>query len=98
MYMNYITSTELRTKTSELIETLKKGESVELIHRSKIVGVFKPVKKIVSSKIKAPKPFDPEAFDELVKNLNLPKTTHAQREKTYRTHLMKRHGKGISRR
>ncbi len=44
--MQYISTTELRTKTPELIKTLSQGQSVILIHRSKVIGEFKPVQKI----------------------------------------------------
>lgn len=87
--MDYITTTNLRTKSSELVKTLTKGGQVSLIHRSKVVGIIKP----------APpegKPFDLERFKRAINNLNLPKTTHAQREKIYRTHLEKKYGKGLS--
>ena len=40
--MQTITTTQLRTKSSELIKSLEKGDSISLIHRSKIVGVIKP--------------------------------------------------------
>lgn len=86
--MNYITTTDLRTKSSELIETLKKGGSVYLIHRSKVVGEIKP-------RYDA-KPFDAKKFKTLVDKLNLPKTSYAQREKIYRKHLMEKYGQGLS--
>ena len=89
MYMQYITTTDLRTKTPELINTLKQKGEVSLIHRSKIVGVIKPVEA-------SPKPFDPVAFDRLIKDLHLPKTTPKQRERIYRKHLVKKYGKGLS--
>ena len=85
--MNYITTTDLRTKSSELIETLKKGASVSLIHRSKIIGEIKP-------KYEA-KPFDAKKFKKLTDKLNLPKTSYAQREKIYRKHLMEKYGKDL---
>lgn len=85
--MNYITATDLRTKTSQIIKDLKRGGSMSLIHRSKIIGVLKPVYE--------PKPFDANAFKRAIKDLNLPKTTHAQRERIYRAHLMKKYGKGL---
>lgn len=86
--MNYISTTELRTKSSELIHSLQKGMEVSLIHRSKIVGVIKPAQKS--------KKFDVKAFKKAIKGLNLPKTTYAEREKLYRKHLMEKYGKGIS--
>ncbi len=87
--MEYITTTHLRTKTSQLVNSLKKGNSVSLIHRSKIVGIIEPAKN-------PPKTFDAAKFKQLVKSLNLPQTTYAQREKRYRAHLMKKYGKGLS--
>lgn len=87
--MNYITTTDLRTKSKDLVKALQEGHSVDLIHRSKIVGEIRP-------KIYDPKPFDVERFKKIVARLNLPKTTYAQREKIYRAHLMKKYGKGLS--
>ena len=87
--MEYITTTHLRTKSSQLIQSLKKGTRVSLIHRSKVVGIIEPV-------TNPPKRFDADKFKQLVKSLNLPKTTYAQREKIYRAHLMKKYGKGLS--
>ncbi len=86
--MQVITTTELRTKSKELVRILQEGHSVDLIHRSKVVGEIKP-------KIYDPKPFDAESFLKLVKKLNLPKTTPAQRERRYRAHLMKKYGKNL---
>lgn len=88
--MQIITTTELRTKSKELVKALAEGRSVDLIHRSKVVGEIKP-------KIDDPRPFDLEAFAKIVDSLNLPKTTYAQREKIYRKHLMDKYGKGLSR-
>ncbi len=86
--MNYITTTDLRTKSSELIETLKRGQSVDLIHRSKVVGEIKP-------KIYDPKPFDPDKFLKIVAKLNFPKLTPRQIEARYRAAMIKKHGKSI---
>lgn len=87
--MQVITTTELRTKSKELIKTLQEGRTVELIHRSKVVGEIKP-------KIYDPKPFDPDKVAEIVKKLNLPKLSYKEREKRYRKHLMEKYGKGLS--
>lgn len=86
--MQVITTTELRTKSKQLVKALKEGKSVNLIHRSKIVGEIKP-------RIYDPKPFDAEAFLKIVKKMNLPKTTPAERERRYRAHLMKKYGKNL---
>ena len=88
--MNYITTTQLRTNSSDLVKALLYGESIDLIHRSKIIGEIRP-------KIDEPKVFDAKRFLKLAKELNLPKTTPQQRERIYRNYLEKRYGKGISR-
>lgn len=88
--MNYITSTQLRTKTSEFIEMLLAGKSVDLIHRSKNLG------KITLTQDKPAKPFNAKRFLKLAKELNLPKTTYSERDKLYRKHLMEKYGKNIS--
>ncbi|MEK7592413.1 MAG: hypothetical protein AAB508_03380 [Patescibacteria group bacterium] len=90
--MNLITTTELRTRTSELIKALLAGESVDLIHRSQILGEIKP-KKYQS------KPFTKETIERLAsitKKMNLPKLTDKQIETRYRKHLMEKYGKGLS--
>lgn len=86
--MNYITTTDLRTKSSQLIKSLRNGDSISLIHRSKVVGVIKPAIE--------PKKFDVDAFKRAIKDLNLPKTTYEKREKIYREHLMNKYGKNLS--
>ena len=91
MCMDYISTTELRTKSSQLIEALGKGITVSLIHRSKVVGEIKP-------KRESAKPFDPMAFKKLADELNLPKLSYKEREKRYRKHMMEKYGKSISRR
>ena len=88
--MNYLTTTQLRTKSSALINMLLAGESVELIHRSKIVGEINP-------KRSAPKIFNAKRVEKLAKKLNLEPLSYAQREKRYRVYMAKRHGQNISR-
>ena len=87
--MQVITTTQLRTKSKELVKVLQEGRSVDLIHRSKIVGEIKP-------KIYDPKPFDPDKFLKIVKRLSLPKLTPRQIEARYRAAMMKKHGQSIS--
>lgn len=87
--MQVITTTELRTKSKQLVKALQEGRSVDLIHRSKVVGEIKP-------KIQDPKPFDPDRFMKIAKKLNLPKLSYKERERRYRAHIMKKYGKGIS--
>ena len=90
--MNYISTTDLRTKSSELVSELKNGGKVSLIHRSRVIGEIVPKKD-------EPKTFTKATIaklEKLARELNLPKTTYAQREKIYRAHLMKKYGKGLS--
>lgn len=89
--MDLVTSTELRTKTPEVIAALLAGKSVDIVHRSKIVGEIKP------KKYQA-KPFTAESIEHLIaltKKLRLPKLTDEQIESRYRTHLLKKYGAGL---
>ncbi len=87
--MQYITTTELRTMSKKLIEVLREGRSVNLVHRSKVVGEIKP-------KIYDPKPFNTARFLRTVEKLNLPRLSTRQIEARYKKHLMKKYGKDIS--
>lgn len=87
--MQIISTTELRTKSKKLVASLKQGETVDLVHRSEVIGEIRP-------KISEPKPFDPEKFLKLVSSLNLPKLSDEEIEENYRQHLVKKYGKGIS--
>lgn len=86
--MTFLTTTELRTKSSQLVASLKKGSQVSLVHRSKIIGVINPVPE--------ENIFDPEKFEKLRSKLNLKPTTIKEREILYRKHLDKKYGKNIS--
>lgn len=90
--MQYITTTQLRTKSTHLIESLARGEEVELIHRSKLVATIKPKK----TEAKALSKRDIRELIKLARSLNLPKLTDAEMEKRYRNHLLKKYGKGLS--
>lgn len=87
--MQVITTTELRTKSKELVKVLQEGRSVDLIHRSRVIGEIKP-------KIYDPKPFDPDKFAKIVKKLNFQKLTTRQIEARYRVAMMKKHGQDLS--
>lgn len=89
--MQYITTTQLRTESSNVVKTLKEGSGLRLIHRSKIIGDIMPVNE--------PKPLtreDIELLKKTARELNLPKLSYKQREERYRAHLMKKYGKGLS--
>lgn len=88
--MQYITTTELRTMSKKLVEALREGHSIDLIHRSKVVGEIKP-------KIYDPKPFDPDAFEKFLDNMRPNKLVPKKdREKIYRKHLEEKYGKSLS--
>lgn len=89
--MQYITTTELRTKSSKLVKTLKEGGNLRLIHRSKVIGEILPTYE--------PKPLtegDIARLQKLAEELNLPKLSYKERERRYRKHLMKKYGQGLS--
>lgn len=92
--MEYITTTQLRTKSSQLISDLRKGKKVSLVHRSQVVGEITPTSSIEEKVI-----FDVEKFKEAMKALRPKKLIpRKDREKIYRKHLMEKYGKGLSRR
>lgn len=86
--MNYITTTELRTKSPDLVETLLKGEEVNLIHRSKLIGIIKPK----SEKVKV---FNAKRFTGITEKLNLPHINSEERMKRYRRAMEEKHGKSV---
>lgn len=87
--MLYVSTTELRTKTSELVKTLKQKGKITLVHRSQIIGVIEPAEN-------EPKKFNAEKAKKAIEKLHLPKTTPEQREKHYRSGLEEKYGKNIS--
>ncbi len=89
--MDYITTTDLRTKSSQLIDALEKGMEVSLIHRSQLVAIIKP-----KSKMKPLKNTDIVELKELAKSANLPKMSYDDRKRAYTEHLLKKYGKDIS--
>lgn len=90
--MSFITTTDLRTKSSDLVKSLKEGKSVSIIHRSKIIGVIKPAKE----EPKALTRTDINKIKEIAKKLNLPKMSYKEREEGYRKHLTEKYGKDLS--
>ncbi len=91
--MNFITTTQLRTKTRELTRALSRGEKVKLVHRSRIVGTIEPdatQKKPLSrediKKLKA-------LFTSMKPKKLIPRN---KRDYYYRKHLMEKHGKHLS--
>lgn len=91
MQTHYITTTELRTKSKKLVNALKSGESVSLIHRSKVIGKIAPHKEETRT-IK-----DIKAFEKLLDSMKPKKIIpRKERERRYRKHIMEKYGKGVS--
>ncbi|MBL7036606.1 hypothetical protein ISR94_02035 [Candidatus Microgenomates bacterium] len=84
--MNYITTTQLRTQTPDLLEALAYGQHIDLIHRSKPVATISPIK------IEKPKLFSAKRMFAITKAMNLPKLTVSQRNKNYKEAMLKKHG------
>lgn len=87
--MQYITTTELRTKSSKVVRTLKSGGNLRLIHRSKVIGDITPSYE--------PKPFNPQAFEKFLAKLKPKKlVSRKERDRIYRKHLEDKYGKDLS--
>ena len=90
--MEYITTTQLRTNSSQLILDLKRGKKVSLVHRSQVVGEITPLPSVKERKV-----FDAKKFEAAMKSLRPKKLIPKKdREKIYRKHLMEKYGKGLS--
>lgn len=90
--MQAISTTQLRTKSKDLIATLLSGRSVDLLHRSRIVGKIQP------KKLRKLKVFNAERVIKIVKEMNLKPLTQKEMEKRYREHIEKKYGKNLPRR
>ena len=89
--MNLITSTELRTKTNRLVNALLRGEEVDLVHRSKIIGEITP-------KRSGSKPVNPRSLAKALKGLEPKrKMTFKDAVKNYEHYMIYRHGPRLSR-
>lgn len=84
--MNYITTTQLRTQSSQLVEALKRGNTVSLVHRSKIIGKIQPADEQLHV-------FHLAEFRKLFKGVKRPKfIVYKKRAEIYRNHLEKKYG------
>lgn len=90
MNTHFITTTELRTRSSELVKLLAAGKSINLVHRSKMIGEIQPQK---SDRTKT---FSTKEFSKKVQKLHLPKLTLKEIDRRYRKAMMKKHGKYLS--
>lgn len=89
VHMNSISFTQLRTQSTHLKQALEAGQTVKLVHRSRVLAEIKPQKP-------APKVFDAKKMRKIVKALNLPKLSVAQMEANYRQHIEQKYGKYLS--
>jgi len=89
--MDYITTTDLRTKSTELVEALEAGQSVKLVHRSKIVGLVSP---LYGQEVR---PFNAEKFKQFLKGLKPSENlSDEERDNRYREAMEVKHGKSVS--
>jgi hypothetical protein len=90
--MIYLSTTDLRTKSSLLINMLATGKSVGLLHRSRVVAHIDPV--VADDEIED-KVLTKDKIKDLIKiseSLNLPKISYTEREKRYRKYIMGKYG------
>ncbi|OIP87734.1 hypothetical protein CO009_00200 [Candidatus Shapirobacteria bacterium CG_4_8_14_3_um_filter_35_11] len=87
--MDYISTTNLRTQISRIIDTIEMGQSIDVFRRSKLIGRFIPIESEDTPKLD---------FVELVKSF--PKTSKSmtvkQMDVIYRKEMMKKYGKYLS--
>lgn len=84
--MEYITTTQLRTQSSDLVKQLTSGIKVILLHRSKVVGAIIPQNNET-------KTFDYLGFaDFIAENIPSKKTNQKVREATYKKHMLEKYG------
>ena len=88
--MQYITFTELRTKSHNLAKALEEGEEIMLIRKSRVVGKILPDKNTNIKTINAKK------LQAKIDLLSLPRLTIKEIDRRYRIAMMKKHGQGIS--
>ena len=93
MYMKnpVFNTTNLRYQTKKVVNLLKDGASLYLIHRSSIIGKIEPLKKIKEKTVE-----DIEKFLTLIKEIKPKKLIDSQkRKKIYLKHLKNRYEKDI---
>lgn len=88
--MQYITFTQLRTKSSNLAKALDKGDEVKLIRRSVVVGRVIPDRDAKIKTISAKK------LEAKINKLNLPSLSLKEIDRRYRIAMVKKHGKDLS--
>ena len=90
--METISTSQLRTKSSELIKTLANGNSVSLIHRSNRVGTILPSNS-TATELDPPKKSSADGLKKLINTMSLSKRLSIkQRNKLYEKHLTQKYG------
>ena len=84
-----LTTTDLRSKTVKLVDTLKKGGEVILVHRSKIIGRIKPAEAEAKN-------FQRNDFRRFTSKLKLPKLSDNQIRKRYSDYIKENYGQDLS--
>ena len=88
--MEYMSTSDLRRKTSKLRDALKKGNDVHIMYRSKVIGILKPYfDKEVTATL--------EKLNNFIQNFPVknPKS-YKERKKEYLKHLEQKYGKDLS--
>lgn len=88
--MQYITTTELRTKSSDLINALLAGYSVKLIHRSKPIAKIEPAPQLLT------RPSNVALFEKAIRSFKLPRLSLRQARTRYSSHLRRKYGQRLS--
>lgn len=87
--MEFITMTQLRTRSPQILDQLSLGRSIRLIHRSKFVGIIKP------ANINRYKTINSQILQEKIDKLSLPIMTIKEIDRRYRIAMTKKHGQGL---
>ena len=89
--MQLISTTELRTRSKDLVASLLLGNTTELVHRSRIIGEVKP-------KTPSPKVFskaDAEELEVLINKSKHPLLSDNAIDRKYRERLENEYGQSI---
>lgn len=88
---------DFRTKSAQIAQRLKEGESAYLVHRSTVIAEIIPVKE-EKKRFQNAKPFDPVRYEKMLSRLKkpIPHMTYEERDRVYREAMEAKHGKPIS--
>ena len=88
--MQYITTTGLRTKSAQLVQSLKRGTTFSLIYRSKVIGLIQP------SQLAPISLLDIKSFATFLKTIRPGKAPLIKhKEANYKRHLKQRYGQDL---